>query len=218
VVKFNRRKEPEMKRYLGFCILAGLLTATPAKAQINAATFTCQQAAIKAVAKFEGKVASAIEKCLLEVVRCNRQIGPAMDECLGSLLVLDKGKCARGKLGPTLSLYFGPSQVAFLVENPDGSAIGKAVVAFAKGLSKCAPGLGVDYAALGFPNTSPTDVYEVADSLNGNPDGAACLAHKRVLRTIPTRDALMNQLGNHPDGGNLPAGVFDAFLADSLCK
>ena len=207
-----------MKRHLGFCLLAGLLIPTPGKAQVtvSSATFICQQAAAKAVEKFVDKTAKAIEACLLGVTKCNLQTGPANSTCVAQLLAPNSGKCAVGKLGPA-GEYYGPS-APFVAANPDKSAIAKALVAFVKGLGNCAPGIGVDYSALQFSNTSPADVLDVADSLNTIPDGAACLAHKRVQRTFPAAITLFNQLGNHPDGANMPAGVFAFLIPANPCK
>src|SRR5262245_14426584 len=194
-----------MKRHLGLCVLAGLLMVTPARAQVpvNSATFVCQQAAAKAVAKFEDKVAKAIEACLLAVTQCNLQIGPANQQCVGKLLVLNAGKCAIGKLSADPS-YYGVGSAA--ARDPlDKSAIGKAFNAFVKGLAaRCAPGLGVDYLALEFSNTTPSTIEDVADSLNAPETGAACIGHKRVLATIPSRNTLVAQLRVHPDTLNAP--------------
>lgn len=178
-------------------------------------TFTCHQTIVKAVAKFEDKVANAIESCLTEVQRCNLLIGQSnIDSCVGKLLIPGDGRCAVNKLGPGAD-YFGTGSATNAV---DMSAIGKAYGVFIKQLSaKCDPALPIDFAYLTLSNPAPTSVNEVAEALNTNPNGAACLAHKRVLRTIPSRDSLVLQLANHPDASNTPPGLA-AIILSANCK
>lgn len=205
----------KLKSLISAALIIGCYSFSASAQTINSETYNCQKAIKLAVPKFEDKIADAIEGCLLEVQLCNTQVGsPAVNACLAKLLVPNMGKCAVGKLSSTGD-YFGPGSSTTAI---DSSAIGKAYASFIKGLAKCSPSLPVDFAALNLSNPTPANINAVAEALNTNPDGVACLAHKRVLRSFPARDELAIQIIAHPDGGNAANAIVTLWDTGSSCR
>jgi hypothetical protein len=184
-------------------IVALLILATSAQAQVSDVTLKCQKTIKKATEKFIDKVADNIEKCLLEVQKCNTKDTPAeVDACVGKLLVAGQGKCAVGKLAGDPK-YYGTGSAA--ANDPQAGAINRELGKFVASLGKCDL-LNTNFADLNL--AVPASATELADMLNGDPDnfesfGAACVGHKRVGATFKNRLALMSQLFNI-DGSNIP--------------
>jgi len=208
----------KFKLALSTALTVSCLAINVNAAPVSTATYNCQVAVKTQVQKFIDTVSDSIELCLMEVLKCNKlATGPEVDTCVDKLLVANSGKCAVGKLGPAQD-YYGDGAAA-VVDPTDKSKIGRGFLKFNKGLSvKCPTDGSVDFAELNFSNPNPVNNFEVSDALNLIPEGAACLAHKRVLVSIPNRDALTIQLLLRPDGENVPLGVFTLIDAGNDCN
>jgi len=201
-----------MRKYTVAVAFAPLL-GNAAQAQVNDATFRCQKVIKKAVEKFIDQTADAIEKCLMEVQRCNldQQLSPA--DCKAQLLVVDKGKCAVGKLASDTN-YFGTNS-SQNHEPYSKALITKALGKLKEALRGCDL-VNVNFAALNL--AVPGEFDDFVDSLNLNPTGAACLAHKRVKVAVPNRDQLFDDINSQLDYENFPESLFAAHYLSANCK
>ena len=197
---------------VGVAMIVGCFGGAANAQTIIQPTYLCGLAAAKAGAKFSDKVADAIEGCLLSVMKCNLKFSPADQACVDQLLA-PGGRCAAGKLAPA-GAYFGDGSLV----NIDSSSIGKAYGAYRAQMSKCDPIWPIDYTSLNFPITNPSGLVQVLESLNDDDDGPACVAHKRVLSTIPSRDALVQQLQSSVNAANLPSALAGFLDPLATCK
>lgn len=193
--------------------VATLLFSQLATAQISKETFKCQNFIKKGAGKFADKVADNIEKCLMAVQKCNLKPTPAAtDVCIGKLLVVDKGRCAVGKLAGD-EVYYGNDSAA----NNDSTqgVINKELGKFISTVAKC------DFANVQFGNlglADPGDALALVDQLNDFPNGAACTAHKRIKVTMPNRDDLFQQIVDHENFSNFPLSIVVAFTSSDNCR
>lgn len=190
-------------------ISAVLLIGGTAEA-INEATFSCQKTIEKAVEKFIDQVADPIEKCLLAVQKCNLDTNADPATCKAKLLEAGKGKCVAGKLASDTD-YFGDN--ASQNHDPNSkAAIDKALGKFKSTLAACDLAT-VDFATLGL--LVPADFNDFVNSLITVPEGAACLAHSRIERTLPNMEAVLLDLGDELGNENFPDSIVNAiFSAD----
>lgn len=178
-------------------IIASSLVAVLGLAGVSHAVQTketevCGTTIEKASATFYKKVYKGVRACLLADQKCAGD-----QECIAKLLVLDKGKCAIGKLDEGLE-YFGGGSASQTSEEHT-SKIGKSYYKFVEKIGgKCfLPGVDLSDGpdGLGYLDPTPTTKFELAERLNeGDLDGVACSAHDALETEIPNRDALATEL------------------------
>ena len=184
--------------------------ADPAN-QIGKDTAKCQAAVSKLSLKFATQIVKGISRCFDGVIKCDQSANATEhDECIGKLLVLDRGRCAVGKLGGTFP-YFGPTS-SISVDALSKTTIGRAYFRFIDKLGHACIDLGVDLSITGTGlGLDPTPAIQetLAEALNSNVDGrgVACSAHRLLNDAYPLLDEVVDILQAHPDIGNAAASV-----------
>ena len=186
--------------------------ADPAN-QIGRETQKCQAAIGKLSVKFATQIVKGISRCFDGVIRCDQKDEAAVhDECVGKLLVVDRGLCARGRLAGASFPYFGATS-SVSVDALSKDTIGRAYFRFIEKLEKACLGPKVDLSIAGTGlGLDPTPLSKglLAEALNSNVDGRgiACSAHRLLNDAYPLMDQIVDLLIAHPD----VAGVALAIL------
>ena len=184
--------------------------ADPAN-QIGEKTQKCQAAISKLSRKFAVQIVKGVSRCFDEVIKCDDKAdASAHDDCVGKLLIEDRGRCALGKLSNALP-YLGTNSGAAASEL-HRSTIGRAHFKFVEKLAASCLGSEVDLSTagtgLGF-DPAPVSRGPLADAVNSNVDGrgVACSAHKLVSDAYPRLDEIVDILITHPDAAGVAIAI-----------
>ena len=179
--------------------------------QIGRDTQKCQAAMSKLSVKFAAQIVKGISRCFDGVIKCDQEAdATAHDECIGKLLVFERGRCALGKLGGTLPYLGATSSVS--VDELDRTTIGRAYFRFIEKLGSACLRPGVDLSISGTGlGLDPTPLSQglLAEALNSNTDGRgiACSAHKLLNDAYPLLDEIVDVLQAHSDIGNAAIAI-----------
>lgn len=176
--------------------------------QIGKDSARCQATISKEVIRFSGQVVKGISRCFDGVLRCDQSSTAAdADDCIGELLIENRGRCAIGALS-TASPYVGVGSGAGALdgEGIDSSVIGRAAVRFVEKIGrKCiSPDVDLTVSGTGLGvGAGPFTEATLSDALNGSVDrGVGCSAHRLLRDAYPLTDEIVDRIKAHPAGGN----------------